>query len=263
MQPKISIITVTMNHIHLLTQMLDSLYNQYPPHVSFELIIVDNCSTDQTKDFIQKYYPQVNYIENTKIAGFAENNNKGVTYANGEYILILNPDIIIQQNSIDLLYLYLSKNEQIGIIAPQLLNTDFSIQYSMRKFISPSILFARIFTRGNDQSENSKVKEYLMSERSFSEPTQVDWCLGAALLFRKSFYQQLKGFDENFFLYVEDMDICHRCWKLGKQVVYLPESKMIHAHQRSSTKLNKKTLMHVRSMFYFFWKNRFSIKRSV
>lgn len=261
MQPKISIITVTMNHLHLLKQMLDSLFYKYPPKVSFELIIVDNCSTDNTKEYITKNFPDINYIENDYIAGFAENNNKGVKLAKGEYILILNPDIIILENSIDKLYNYLSNNDKVGIVAPQLLNTDLSIQHSMRKFITPSILIARLSTKGKDNSKNKKVKEYLMSNINITKPTEVDWCMGAALLFRKTFYDELNGFDENFFLYVEDMDICHRCWKTGKSVVYIPESQMIHAHQRSSRKLNKKTIMHIKSMIYFFRKNKFVINR--
>lgn len=120
---------------------------------------------------------------------------------------------------------------------------------------------ARIFTKGKDDSTNQHVKQYLMTELSQTDPSEVDWCMGAALLLRNSFYKQLKGFDEGFFLYVEDMDICHRCWNLGKKVIYLPSSKMIHAHQRSSQKINRKTFLHLKSMLYFFRKNRFKINR--
>ena len=91
-------------------------------------------------------------------------------------------------------------------------------------------------------------------------PTEVDWCMGAAFLISHTFYNELKGFDEKFFLYVEDMDICYRCWKKNKKVVYYPLSKMTHVHQRSSQRLNKKTLIHLKSFFYFFRKNRFKIK---
>ena len=91
-------------------------------------------------------------------------------------------------------------------------------------------------------------------------PTEVDWCMGAAFLISHTFYNELKGFDEKFFLYVEDMDICYRCWKKNKKVVYFPLSKMTHVHQRSSQRLNKKTLIHLKSFFYFFRKNRFKIK---
>lgn len=261
MNPIISIITVTMNHLPLLEKMLHSLYIDNPPKVNFELILVDNCSTDNTEEFIRTHYTQIRYYKNDKIAGFAANNNKAASYAKGEYILILNPDIILLKDSIDTLYQYLQDHQEVGIVAPQLLNTDLSIQHSVRTFISPPILMARIFTKGNDNSTNHYVKQYLMTELSPTSPSDVDWCMGAALLLKNSFYQQLNGFDEGFFLYVEDMDICHRCWKLGKKVIYLPSSKMIHAHQRSSQKINRKTLLHLKSMLYFFRKNRFKINR--
>lgn len=250
-----------MNHLSLLKKMLYSLYIQYPPQVSFELILIDNCSTDNTEEFIKSNYPQIKYYKNNTISGFAENNNKGASYATGEYIFILNPDVIILPQSIDILYQFLKNHVEVGIVAPQLLNLDSTIQYSARTFISPSILLARIFTKGKDKSDNKYVKQYLMTDISKEQPTEVDWCMGAALLLTASFYRELKGFDEGFFLYVEDMDLCHRCWKRGKKVIYLPLSKMIHAHQRSSSKFNKKTIMHLKSMLYFFKKNRFKIKR--
>ncbi len=261
MNPIISIITVTMNHLPLLKKMLSSLYIDNPPKVNFELILVDNCSTDNTEEFIRAHYPQIRYYKNAKIAGFAANNNKAASYAKGEYILILNPDIILLKDSIDTLYQYLQTHQEVGIVAPQLLNTDLSVQHSARTFISPRILMARIFTKGKDDSTNQHVKQYLMTELSQTDPSEVDWCMGAALLLRNPFYKQLKGFDEGFFLYVEDMDICHRCWNLGKKVIYLPSSKMIHAHQRSSQKINRKTFLHLKSMLYFFRKNRFKINR--
>ena len=150
----------------------------------------------------------------------ADEKEDALSYAKGEYILILNPDIILLKDSIDTLYQYLQTHQEVGIVAPQLLNTDLSVQHSARTFISPRILMARIFTKGKDDSTNQHVKQYLMTELSQTDPSEVDWCMGAALLLRNPFYKQLKGFDEGFFLYVEDMDICHRCWNLGKKSLY-------------------------------------------
>lgn len=261
MQPEISIITVTMNHLSLLKDLLTTLFITAKPCVSFELIIVDNCSTDNTVSFIKRNYSDVIILENKEKQGFAKNNNDGAKIASGKYLLILNPDIKVCPHSIDNLYNLLKKDNSIGIVAPRLLNTDLSIQYSARNFMSPKLLLVRIFTGGKDNIKNQTVSQYLKKDLSDNQPTEVDWCMGAALLFEKNFYFQLNGFDQNFFLYVEDTDICHRCWQAGKKVVYLPSAKMIHQHQRSSKKFNKKTWMHIKSMFYFFRKNRFKIKR--
>ncbi|GHU81783.1 glycosyl transferase [Bacteroidia bacterium] len=264
MNPEISIIMVTMNHLPLLKETLRSLFITAKPTVSFELILVDNCSTDGTVDYVREAYCTVHIIENKKIQGFAKNNNDGEKVATGKYILILNPDIILKKPSaIDQMYRYLKENDSVGIVAPRLLNPDLSVQYSARRFMTVKLLLLRILTNGKDDSNNATVQNYLMPDMPDDlQPVEVDWCLGAALLFQKNFYDQLGGFDEKFFLYVEDTDICQRCWAAGKRVVYLPQVQMIHVHQRNSAHLNKKTFIHLKSLFYFFCKNKFAIKRN-
>ena len=106
MKPEISIITVGMNHLSYVKEMLASLYSVGSPSVSFEVIFVDNCSTDGTADYIRNNYPTIKLIENQKKYGFARNNNIGAKHAIGNYILILNPDIILTQGAIDKLYNY-------------------------------------------------------------------------------------------------------------------------------------------------------------
>lgn len=261
MRPEVSIVTVIMNHLSVLKDMLESLFITTKPSVSFELIIVDNCSTDGSANYIKEHYPSVVLIENKKEQGFAKNNNDGAKVADGNYILILNPDITLINNAIDVLYDYIKTNPSVGIVAPKLLNPDLSLQYSARKFISLKVLFIRIFTKGKDDIHNKAVQHYLMYDSVCDGPIEVDWCMGAALLFKKDFYFELGGFDEKFFLYVEDADICNRCWKAGKKVIYLPQAEVIHMHQRSSKNFNKKTWIHLQSFFYFFKKNHFKIKR--
>jgi GT2 family glycosyltransferase len=250
-----------MNHLTLLKQMLHSLFITCPPKVSFEVILVDNNSTDGTVAYVGKEYPSVHLIENKQTYGFAKNNNIGAARAQGKYILILNPDIVLLPDAIDILYNYLKENESVGIVAPKLLNPDHSIQRSARNFMSIKLLIYRMITFGKDDTRNTTVQAYLAPNLSNEEPATVDWCLGAALLFRSDFYRELGGFDEHFFLYVEDTDICQRCWFAGKSVVYHPQARMIHAHQRNSARFSRKTLIHLKSHYYFFKKNRFRIKR--
>lgn len=260
MTPEISIITVSMNHLSYIKEMLVSLYSKGLPSVSFEVILIDNCSTDGTIDYVEQNYPNVKVIKNRQKYGFAQNNNIGVKQATGKYILILNPDIILTAGAIDLLYNYAIQHPACGIVAPQLQNKDRSLQYSARKFPSLKTLLNRALTKGNDQSKNKNVETYLLKNLSLDHPTEVDWCMGASFLISHSFYNELNGFDENFFLYVEDMDLCYRCWQKNKKVIYYPLAKMIHVHQRNSQHFNKKTLIHLRSFLYFFRKNHFKIK---
>jgi len=256
---KISVVTVGMNHRKYLEALYHSLYIANKPQVSFEAIYVDNCSKDDSVNFIKNNYPQVKIITNNKICGFGENNNRGVMASQGEYIAIINPDIVCQKDSIDVLYNYLVENPNVGIVAPQLLNPDLSIQYSVRSFMSLKMLFYRLLSKGNDLSCNTSVSDYLCKNLDFNKTQPVDWAMGAALMLSKHNYAKLGGFDQDYFLYVEDEDLSLRSWKSGMPVIYVPCAKMIHNHLRGSSKLGKKTFMHIKSMCIFFKKHGFNI----
>jgi len=261
-QPKVSIITVGMNHISYLKELLNSVYVEFRPKVSFELIYVDNCSKDGSVSFVKENYPEVIVVENNQIKGFGENNNIGVAESTGKYIAIINPDIVLLKGSLDKLVEFAELNTDIGIFAPQLLNPDLSIQYSVRVFMSLKILFWRLITRGKDTSNNRIIREYLLKDLDTNKTQSVDWAIGAALLMTKLFYCELNGFDEDYFLYLEDEDLCYRSWKRKKPVLYFPDSKMIHNHFRSSSKLNKTSYFHFKSMILFFYKNGLFINSS-
>lgn len=257
---EISIITVVMNHLSFVKEMLRSLYNEGRPAVNFETIIVDNCSKDGSAEFISQNYPDIRLIRNKQPYGFARNNNIGAREAKGRYILILNPDTVLSRGAIDNLLEYAVAHPETGIVAPRLLNVDGSLQYSVRHFPSLYTLVSRMLTRGNDLADNKKVASYLMKDLPHDRPMHIDWCMGACFLISKQLYDELDGFDEKFFLYVEDMDICYRCWQKNRPVVYLPTSVITHTHQRSSMNLNKKTYTHARSFWHFFCKNKFRVK---
>lgn len=132
--PKISIITVGMNHLNYLKDLLPSVYNNITPPISqnvadwVEMIYVDNCSTDSSIEFIRQNYPQVTIIQNQEALGFGENNNKGVLAAHGEYIAVINPDIIIKGDALCQMLTFAQNHPEVGIIVPQLLNPDGSLQ---------------------------------------------------------------------------------------------------------------------------------------
>lgn len=259
----ISIIIVGMNHLTYLKSLFTSIFTEGTISQSFEVIYVDNCSTDGSTEYISSKYPQVKILINNFPAGFGENNNKGVLAATGKYIAIINPDIVLKKGSIDLLYNFMEKHNDIGIVVPQLLNPDGTIQYSVRGFISLPKLWARIKTRGNDKSLNPQVEEYLCKNIDFHKTQAIDWALGAAMLIKKDTFAALGGFDTDYFLYMEDEDLCLRCWKMNRPVIYYPESQMIHNHLRGSSKLGRKTMMHLNSMKTFFCKHGFNIKSFV
>ena len=256
---QISIITVGMNHLSYLKPMLASVYGDCKPETPFEMIYVDNCSTDGSVNFIKTNYPQVKIIVNTEPLGFGENNNRGVFASTGKYIAIINPDIVMHPGSLDNLFNFAENHPEVGITVPKLLNPDGTLQYSVRGFISLSILLARIRTKGNDKATDKEVDKYLCRNLDYSKTQTVDWAIGAAFFLSRNMFAELGGFDIDYFLYMEDEDICLRSWKLDKPVVYYPEALMTHNHLRGSSKLGKKTFLHLNSMKTFFQKHGFHV----
>lgn len=154
---------------------------------------------------------------------------------------------------------YVEKHPIIGITVPKLLNPDGTVQYSVRSFITLKVLFSRFLSKGNDQTTSKIVNKYLCKSMDTTKIQPVDWAIGAALFMRRDFYAFLGGFDQNYFLYMEDEDICLRSWKCNRPVVYFPESIMTHNHLRGSSKIGRKALLHLQSMFVFFKKHGCSI----
>lgn len=257
----VSIITVGMNHLSYLKALLTSLYEENAPIVPFEMIYVDNCSTDASVEYIQTNYPQVKILQNEKPLGFGENNNKGVLASVGKYIAIINPDIVLQEGSIDKLYHYAEDHSEYGIFVPQLLNLDLSIQYSVRRFVTLNMFIKRALSRGNDSTNDQTVAKYLCKDLDSTTPQLIDWAIGAAFFMSRDMYANLGGFDTDYFLYMEDEDMCLRSWKMNRPIIYVPESKMIHNHLRSSNKVGKKMFMHFKSLCTFFKKHGLNVKR--
>ena len=253
---EISIVIVSMNHLGKLQNLLRSLYGEGKTEFSFEIILIDNCSKDNTIRFVRSNYPKVRIHRNKDIKGFGANNNYGFYLAKGEYIFICNPDIIVLPNAINNLFRFYKTYPHIGILCPQLLNTDKSYQASVRKFHTFKILVTRLLTKAKDTSTNKIIRNYLMIDLDRDKIQPIDWALGAAMFMHRNVYKKLCGFDERFFLYVEDVDLCLRAWLSGLPVIYNPQSVMIHDHQRRSSRIiNKYFFYHCRSMMYFLYKH--------
>lgn len=259
----ISIITVGMNHKRYIERLYHTLLVEHRPKTEFECIYVDNCSTDGSIEFLMSHYPEVKILKNEQPLGFGANNNLGVKGAVGKYVAIINPDIEILDDSLDKMVTYAEKHQEFGILAPQLLNPNGSLQYSIRAFVTLKLILNRFLSRGKDESTNPYVSEYLCKDMDTNTVQPVNWAMGAALFLKREFYEEIGGFDEDYFLYMEDEDICLRSWKKGKPVIYNPEIKMVHNHLRASAKLGKKTLMHFKSLYTFFCKHGFNIKSPV
>lgn len=260
----ISIVTVGMNHLNYIKKLYKTLLIDYKPKVDLECIYVDNCSTDGSLEWLQKNFPEIIAVQNEKPLGFGANNNIGVSLAKGDYVAIINPDIEFLDDAIDKLVAWMNNNKgKFGIVAPKLLNPDLTVQYSARRFMTAKTFFYRLLSKGNDSSNNSEVGDYLCKNIDMNKMQQVNWVMGAAMFLPRDFYNELNGFDEDYFLYMEDEDMCIRSWKAGKPVVFAGNIAVVHNHLRASRKMGKKMLYHFKSLATFYWKHGLNVKNYV
>lgn len=239
--------------------LLESLYGTHRPKTSFELIYVDNCSEDGSVEMISDSFPEVIILKNDKPLGFGANNNLGAKKANGKYIAIINPDIQFQKGSLDYLAEYHNTLNFNAILVPKLVNPDGTLQYSARGFVTGQSFVQRILTKGNDHTKSVSLKKYLLKDINAEKTQYVDWAIGAAFFMKRSLYESLGGFDEDYFLYLEDTDLCLRAWKKGNPVIYYPKAVMIHNHMRTSSKKLKPALIHLKSYLVYFSKHGLAV----
>ncbi|MFM2226353.1 MAG: hypothetical protein RJA07_2555 [Bacteroidota bacterium] len=225
---KVSIIIVNYNVKDLLLQTISSVYAN-SKGLQTEIIVVDNNSKDDSVKALKKQFPQVILIENKFNAGFSGANNQGIEIATGDYIFLLNPDTELKNDAIKILSNFLSSHNDCVVVAPQLLNTDLSVQYSAWQNHSPINLIAETFYLHRFFSTINYPTE------KFNSVFQAKTLSGAALFFDRKWLNELVGLDENLF-WMEDIDFCFRAQQLGK-IYYCNEAIVIH-HSGQSQKKN-------------------------
>ncbi|MBI1937985.1 MAG: glycosyltransferase family 2 protein [Ignavibacteriales bacterium] len=228
----LSIIIVQYNNQFLTEQCIRSIKE----HCSgeYEIILVDNGSSNSNPEKIKSEFPEVKLIVNEKNEGFGKANNLGSKIANGDILLLLNNDTIVTSDFVEKISLIFSADDKLGAIGPQLLNHDGTLQLSWSKL--PSFVNEFITKIESDlfYKNNNFVKKN--AGRKYQRQRYVDFITAAALFIRKNLYEQINGFDENFFMYFEDSDFCLRIKEAGKKIVYYPDIKIIHLRGASSSK---------------------------
>ncbi len=228
----LSIIVVSYNTKQLLHNCLKSIEKNRKELKSVEVIVVDNGSTDGSKEYLKTTTKDLKVIFNDRNLGFAEANNQGIKIAKGKYVLLLNSDTVVKAGALKQLVEFAEEKPDAGVIGSQLLNPDDSVQPSC--YHSPSIFGA--------------VKEFWLGQKGAftkyapgtKEPVAVDAVVGAAFLIRKEVIDKIGLLDEQYFMYFEDLDYCRRAWRAGYKVYYLPGAEIIHLHGASGKKLKSK-----------------------
>jgi GT2 family glycosyltransferase len=202
---------VSYNSLNFLKECLDSIAAN-PPNANYETIVVDNASSDGSAEFVERNFTHVKLILNNKNIGFAAANNKAIKSSDSRYVLLINSDCKVYENSLDRLLNFMEENPEVGIAGPKIVNSDGSIQLSCRKF--PSIINAGFHTILTGIVPNNPFsRRYKLMDINRDEPFKVDWVSGACMIIRRKALDDIGLLDENYFMYVEDTDICYRMWR--------------------------------------------------
>lgn len=250
---KLSIVIVSYNSSNYLKNCLTSLY-QIKPSTPFEVLVVDNGSCDNSVGMIKEEFPQVILIENSENIGFARANNQASQRCRGEFILFLNPDTILLPGSIDTLVEVMQKEKGVGILGCRLFNEEGKLELSWGRMVNLTNAFWQRFISRRYEKGNRFAKRYL--ERKSRRPHHPYWVTGACMLARREALEGVGHFDQNFFMFLEDVDLCHRVRKRGWQVLYTPSAEVIHLRGKSMETNRKKALKAYRkSQLYFYRKH--------
>jgi len=258
---EISIIILNYKSARLTRQCIKGI-KRFPPKAPYEIIVVDNNSKDGAGEMLKEKYPEVIFIGSKINRGYGAGMNLGIAKAKGEYILILNPDIVILENSIESLYEFMKEHPDAGIAGPKLLNPDKTTQSSYFRFHTILTPLYRRTPLGKLPWAKEHLSRFLMAENQTNgRPRTVEWLLGACMMARKSVLQKIGMFDERFFLYFEDTDLCRRAWEGGFKVYYASDSRMVHYHMRESAEysglmsiLSYPTRVHIKSWIKYILK---------
>ena len=227
----------------MLGDCLESVYRTIEK-IQFEVILVDNSSNDNGLKSILKSYTKTQLINNPKNVGFARANNQGAKIASGDFLLFINPDTITTEGAVESMLDYIQSDSSIGILAPKVLNPDQTIQYSCRKF--PTIwsgLFNRYSLTTRLFPNNRYSRDYLMLDYDHNTIRSVDWVSGCCMMMSESTLKKASGFDENYFLFIEDVDLCQVIKKKGLRVVYFPNAKIFHKISSSNTRSTSRVII--------------------
>jgi GT2 family glycosyltransferase len=234
---------------------LESIFDQ-TSQIEFEIIVSDNGSTDRSLELIRERFPTVRIVENRANLGFAKGNNSGIRIASGEYILILNPDTIIQKRALEKLVAFADRHPKAGAFGCRVLNPDGSFQNPARPI--PTVrgyLLAALYLRWLGRFSVRFSSDIYPGWDGLSE-REVGYQSGCCVMFRGAWLKTHGAFDERFFYHFEETDLCARVWKSGCPVLYDPESEIVHLGGQSVGRFPIRfALEKYRSGYRYFYKH--------
>jgi GT2 family glycosyltransferase len=258
---ELSIIVTNYKNPKLLRLCIESIRKNYSA-TDYEIIVADSATEEDTEMMMREDFSDIVFIPSEKNIGFGATVKNGYARCTGEYILILNGDVLIKKNSIEVLLDYIRNNPDVGIVGPQLLGFNEKLQSSCFRFHTPmTIIYRRTFL-GKMTFAKKHLAHFLMQDFDHNSIRNVDWMMGSALMTKRTAIEKVGLMDPQFKMYFEDTDWCRRFWLNNYRVVYNPNAKIYHYHGRGSAGKNiLKTLssnrlawIHIASALKYFKK---------
>ena len=257
-KPELSIIIISYNTAKITVDAIKSIIESLDKsQLNYEIIVIDNNSSDGSVDALEKIKNQISKIKNTnqilKIIknkenkGFGRANNQAVAEAQGKYILLLNSDIVVLDNAIKkLLDFYKHNDNQIHFLGGKLFNKDMTPQPSCGPFYTLPVIFAALFLKGD---------YWGLTRYSPNNLKKIDWVSGACILTKKEYYKKIGGFDEEIFMYMEEIDLLYRAKLKKYQTYFYPQAPFIHLGFASSGSKSAPIINVYRGFLYLYKKH--------
>jgi GT2 family glycosyltransferase len=270
-QPETTVVVVSYCTRELLCNCLTSLREQADGYT--ELIVVDNHSTDDSVAMLRREFPEVKLLENSENAGFARANNQGIREAHGKYVLLLNSDTVVRAGAVQTMAHFMDAHAEAGAIGCRLLYADGRIQATAGRHAGPNLMglilrlsglahsirsnrARRILRRYFGFLLGSSLRSYLDPYAASTSAFEVETISGACLMLRREAVAQAGELDENFFMYLEDLDYCLRLGACGWKLYYVPSAEVIHLVGSSSGgRMREYSVQSYQSLLHFYRKH--------
>lgn len=256
MTVKLSICIVAYNNYKDIKNLLESMEEYTSNTLSKTIYIVDNGSRisdcNEKKEFINSInkFGNVEYIDMQENAGFGKGHNRVLNVIDSEYHAMVNPDIVFCEDAFSKIINWMDVNKEVGMTIPLIVDEDGKRQEVYRRELTLFDMFNRMFLK---EAFKGRAKKHTMQDMNFKKPFHVPFGQGSFLVIRTELFKELGGFDDNYFMYCEDADLCKRVNCISK-LMYFPDTKVIHKWEKGSHK--NKTLLkyHIDSAIYYFKK---------
>lgn len=247
---KLSISIVSYNNYNDIKKLIESIDKYTSPNLKKKIYIIDNADDRERYTELQAQYKDVEYCYVGCNLGFGRGHNYILEKIDSDFHAIVNPDIILQEDSFSKILEFMEQDNSIGMVVPKLMDENGVMMHAYRRELTISDMFIRMFCK---KLFPKRIAYHELADADYSKPFQVPFAQGSFLVIRTTLLKQLNGFDENFFMYVEDADLCKRVNQVSK-LIYFPDTAVIHKWEKGSHKSRKLFKYHLNSMKYYFKK---------